>query len=608
MINHCFLFHNFSRLLAILLLCLCTHLTQVRADALVVTKAMKASTIAEVYITDSSVQVDLEIGTADLKVFADLLPDEVYKSLNMGQEPFEKRLDRFFQNGFVFQNELGVGLKGKITSINPSRRVSRDEITGDPLPIQPQDAEFVIVAKLVYQFKKKPNRLLITPPQTYGKELKIANIGFICYHNEIPVNDFRYLSSKVTLNLDWSDPWYSQFEHPNYRRQFDAPMSAFLYIEPFEVRKEIIVRPRDLEAWIDLGIGEKQVISIAEQKKIKEKVALFLKDKNPVLIDGKEVQGRLDRIHFIKRTLRKTGIVSPAEDLNSYSATLGVIYVYPTDKLPEKASMTWQLFNEKVPSIVSTATDQAGSLPSVLTQVDPTLSWQNFLTNPHIPQMLAVSTIAKPELLQIPILACACTLLFICFTCYSIYRFKRNLNTNRVVTTLSILILIVGVCSIPYFHITITSPFATQEEISNQQAVGVVATLLNNTYRAFDRRDENLVYDRLEKSISGELLSEVYLQTRRSIELENQGGARVSITDIKIQSNEVQLLSDEVGFTANCKWIVSGSVGHWGHLHQRTNLYHAKFKIIPVDQVWKISEMDLLEERRVSNNSTDSSR
>ena len=31
----------------------------------------------------------------------------------------------------------------------------------------------------------------------------------------------------------------------------DAPLSVFLYVEPFEVRKEIVVRPRDLQQWID---------------------------------------------------------------------------------------------------------------------------------------------------------------------------------------------------------------------------------------------------------------------------------------------------------------------------------------------------------------------
>ena len=39
-----------------------------------------------------------------------------------------------------------------------------------------------------------------------------ANVGFVVYHKGIHVNNFRYLGSQETLNLDWEDPWYSEFE------------------------------------------------------------------------------------------------------------------------------------------------------------------------------------------------------------------------------------------------------------------------------------------------------------------------------------------------------------------------------------------------------------
>ena len=35
-------------------------------------------------------------------------------------------------------------------------------------------------------------------------------------------------------------------------------MSGFLYIEPYEVRKEIIARPLDLQFWIDLGLDGRE--------------------------------------------------------------------------------------------------------------------------------------------------------------------------------------------------------------------------------------------------------------------------------------------------------------------------------------------------------------
>ena len=90
--------------------------------------------------------------------------------------------------------------------------------------------------------------------------------------------------------------------------------------------------------------------------------------------------------------------------------------------------------------------------------------------------------------------------------------------------------------------------------LETQQAKEVLHALLYNVYRAFDRRDESLVYDRLAQSITGDLLTDVYLQVRRSMELENQGGARVKVDDVEILEVDEQqeslspaLLTDVAG-------------------------------------------------------------
>ena len=136
-----------------------------------------------------------------------------------------------------------------------------------------------------------------------------ADLGFITYHRELPVNDFRYLGTEETLRLDWEDPWFSKFDNRNLWRQYDAPVSAFLYVEHYEVRKEIVLRPKDLEKWVDLGLDGKEVITVEEQPEIKRKVVEFLESKNPVTIDGVPAEGILDRVHFIYRNLRTIGVI-----------------------------------------------------------------------------------------------------------------------------------------------------------------------------------------------------------------------------------------------------------------------------------------------------------
>ncbi len=99
--------------------------------------------------------------------------------------------------------------------------------------------------------------------------------------------------------------------------------------------------------------------------------------------------------------------------------------------------------------------------------------------------------------------------------------------------------------------------------------------------------------------MAGELLTDVFLETRRSLELENQGGARAKVKEVTILDGSYSATDGGAGFVSNLRWNVLGSVGHWGHIHQRTNQYQARFVIRPVDGQWKITELEVLEERRL---------
>ena len=60
-------------------------------------------------------------------------------------------------------------------------------------------------------------------------------------------------------------------------------------------------------------------------------------------------------------------------------------------------------------------------------------------------------------------------------------------------------------------------------------------------------------------------------------------------------------LKGDIGFIATCTWNVRGSVGHWGHLHERTNQYEARISVKPVDGEWKIVDLELLQEERITS-------
>ena len=588
------------RLCALFMVSLFAFPCWAKADALMVTKAMTASTIAELFVEERTIRVELDIGVKDLDAFRNIMPDELYERLGHEPKPLVERIERFFSQDWVIRADGGEPLVGRIERMEPGRRIQRDEITGEPLPVQPEDAEVVVRVGLIYSFDKRPKTLSVEPPRREEASFVAANVGFVVYHMGVAVNDFRYLGQEEMLDLDWDDPWYSTFRNRNLRRQYNAPLSAFLYVEHFEVRKEIVARPKDLQQWIDLGLEGKTVITVADQEELKQKVAEFLMPRGIVEIDGKRIEPILDRIHFIRRTLRRTGIVDPPEDLDINSAMLGVIFVYPINGLPQEATLTWDLFGPRIQKVASTATDEAGGLPNTLTPDDPVLKWQNFLKNPRSLAMRVIDPPPSPLRLSVPVLSALCVVLALVLGVTSTRRARVEQRMPRKLILSSVVMLVCGLICLPYTHASFTVPFTGASRIKPDEAKSIVGGLLYNIYRSFDRRDESVIYDRLASSLKGDILSDVYLQTRRSMELESQGGARVKVDEVDVLEAVTQESTGQRGFVCRCRWNVSGSVGHWGHIHRRTNQYDAVFTVEPVEDVWKIAAIDLREEKRVT--------
>jgi hypothetical protein len=425
-----------------------------------------------------------------------------------------------------------------------------------------------------------------------------ANVGFVCYHEGLPINDFRYLSGEVTVDLDWKDPWYSKFRHANLRRRFGSPLSVFLYVEPYEVRKEIVVRPKDLQGWIDLGMEGVETIAVEDQEKLKERVAEFLATKGPVTVNGQVLEARLDRIHFIRRSLRRTGIVEPPEEMDATSATLGIIFVYPIAKLPETVRMEWNLFSEKIQEVPAVASDEAGGLPSRLTPESRVLEWQNFLTSPTKAGMVVV---AKPKakgegVALVVSVVCGLALLILMYRLLK--QWAKGEGLSHWAVAAMFLVLLGSIVSV---RMVIAKPYALVASLSEEETSGLMTGLLYNVYRAFDRHDESLIYDRLSQSIDGELLAEVYLDTRRSMEVKNQGGLRVSVKEVVVSELERLGRTEEGAERFRCRWRVAGSIGHWGHLHRRINEHTAVLTIAPREDRWKIVEMEMLDEQQVTS-------
>jgi hypothetical protein len=167
---------------------------RLRSDPLVIVRAMTATTIAEMYVEPDSVVVELEIGLADLDAFRNLMPDQIFERLGHEAEPLRERLGRFFREDLTIAAPKVGALPGRVVEMTARPRLQRDEITGEALPVQDEEAEPTVFAKLVYHLPEGagPEALVFSPPsvETLGAA---ANVGFAVYHRGVPVNDFRYL-------------------------------------------------------------------------------------------------------------------------------------------------------------------------------------------------------------------------------------------------------------------------------------------------------------------------------------------------------------------------------------------------------------------------------
>jgi len=404
------------------------------------------------------------------------------------------------------------------------------------------------------------------------------------------VNDFRYLVPTLTVDLDWGDPWFSRFRRRPMRRAYDAPLNVFLYAEAHEVRVEVIVRPLDLDPVLDLGLAGRDTILPEEFATIPERVAGYLAGSFELEIDGERAVPVLDRVHFLRRTLKNSTVIDPPEELNVFSAQLGVIYIVPRVGLPQEARLTWSVFPDRIEQVPTAATDEAGPLPGLIDRSDPVLVWTNYLKNPADLSPRAVESPPPTWTRWLrPVGGGGLVLggLLLAFAGVASLRRRRVAWPRLVPATL--LLAAAGWALLA----------GRAAQVDAAEARDVVAKLLYNVYRSFDFRQEEEVYDMLASSVDGPLLESTYLETRRALVLQSQGGARAKVNEVELQPVEPVALPGRAGFRVDADWTVEGSVGHWGHIHRRLNRYRAGMTVEPVAGVWKITGMDVTSEERV---------
>jgi hypothetical protein len=374
---------------------------------------------------------------------------------------------------------------------------------------------------------------------------------------------------------------------------------SYLYVEPYEVRHEILTRVKDLEQWMDLGLRGHEFIEVDEWEPLKKRVGEFMLGKNTVLVDGEPLRPILDRTDYVKVAVTGIQLLQQPQRLELSTAIVGVKMAYLTDGLPKEVTVDWELFTDQIQRVPATAIDPAGPLPSYVTPDDTIHKWTNFLKSYKIPQVAEVTVPDSLMKFNVPI-GSAISLALLLPVAWQIRTRKQHSKSVRPQLIVGAVLLAIGLASFPYLHLPISKPAVMAPTLSQANANAVLHGLLKNVYRAFDFRREEDVYDKLAVSVSGDLLSEIYLQNRKSFAVQKAGGAQAKVKEVEIIDVSVKPHSERPRALAfESTWTAFGTVGHWGHVHARKNRYHANVTVEAVNGVWKITDLELLEEKRV---------
>jgi hypothetical protein len=577
----------------------------VEADWVNFTGAENALNIAEIYINDDHVKLILEVYVGNLEVFEELVPDDFFSKPILRRPPTAERLKNFSEKTFQIKTDNGKNIQARLELAEPRMRQERpspfagmiNPYTRQRIPGPPEDKR-VLYAELLYPFNGKPKSLTIVPPID-SKGMSKASIGFVSYHKGVLINDFRYLSEVATLRLDWDDPWYSTFDNKALKRWQKGSVMSFLYIEPYEVRHEILARVKELDAWIDLDLRGDEFIEADENDLLKKRVGEFFLKHDKVLIDEKQLRPILDRTAFVKYAMTGSQFLEQPEQLPIHNAMVGVIITYLTDGIPQEVTSEWDLWSDRIQKVPTSAIDPAGPFPSYITPDDNIHIWKNYLKQYIIPTVENVAVADSVTSFGFPVGSVLC-LALIFPVGLQIRKRKQSKKPVLIQAVLIVLFVAASVLLYPYVQISVAKPGSIASRISNDQAKDILHSLLKNVYRAFDFREEEDVYDKLAISASGDLLTDLYLQNRRSFMVKRAGGAvakvkEIEVTDVSVENNP----HSSRALDLRSKWSATGTVGHWGHIHTRMNEYEAVITVEPVSGTWKITDLELLDEKRV---------
>lgn len=540
----------------------------VRADWMNLTGAETSQNIAEIYILDDHIKVNLEVYVDDLDKFEELLPDDWLDESVGERPPLEQRMHAFASKRLQFITEKGVKLSAKLQLVEPRQRVDRvsayagmiNPMTRQRVRGAPADKR-VLYAEIIYPFPSKdaeqgkvlkPEQLQIIPPLN-EQGIVTANIGFVAYHRAVPIIDFRFLGRPAKLNLNWQDPWYTKFENKNLSRHHKYPLMLYLYVEPRQVRLESLLRVSDITEMTEFNVDDSRLSTEDKFQQLQAYLDNYYTSRGSLDIDGKSFAPDSVRIEFLTISLKGLKVIDKASAVDESSLLVGVSQQFLIEKLPQKIETRWQYFNQRIDRIPVIVTDPAGPFMSLIEEDYAEYGWQNFLKTYRDP-------VTKPV----------------------------DVKTGWRI-------------DLPYFG---------EKKILDRlpepdQAITIIDGLFENVRVAFIEKEPANFSRVLGDTVSSgqaELINDGLIKDELSklFAPEVTGGTVGAVDEFEdLQVTGIQELTDRHGFSATVSGGATISARHWGHTDRRNLKFQVLLDIVGDDDQWRLADLTVVDLKEI---------
>ena len=561
-----------------------------------------STAVADIY--PDHLQVELRILVEDLVLYHQLKADGEQtvsrEDLMTASELHRSFLKQYFR---VFLKD-GEPLPGEITEVDLSE-----------IPETGVRLDQVMEVGVYYYFhlpmEQQPDYLTFTQ-QFGGSDAPVPSVMDLILLQKGARLDFPVQigpRSPHSIALDWENPprndrtyWKERREWMKQRREALLGVTsysatyAYLYLEPREIRFEILVPLLTLETWLPLQREEADYLSVAEQDAMEKALPGFLQEVCHTHIDGMEITAQLDRLDFFTLDIRDFAKKQERKKVGVANARVGMILSFPTKGNFQSASLEWSFFNEVTP-LLNTMTyvfDQPGER-FFFTDNERTWQWQSpkHASGPQVSSWLSL-----PPVPSMPTMPLSLLFLLAAFS-GGAFALKRNWK-------IAVPLLVLGgwfgwwnpvwqQMVIP--HPTKEAPLPTPPEQNK-----IAEVLLRNIYRSFDYLQDADVYSALSRSADGDYLEKLYLQIKKGLILTEQGGAHSRVRNVQwLESEPTSHSMRAQSFSLSVKWEITGTVEHWGHIHTRRNAYRAELEVKAVDDEWKLVDLEVLDEDQVES-------